>query len=86
MCVLDNLMKGVVYVAISVSFSEENTLSNDLWHKRELMDVVFRVGGREFPAHRTVLVSVQAKRYAQWGTVIVIYYRGQSGDRNAIRL
>ena len=35
---------------------------------------------------RIVLVSVQAKRYAQWGTVIVIYYRGQSGDRNATRL
>ena len=35
--------------------------------------------------HRIVL-SVQAKRYAQWGTVIVLYYRRQSGDRNATRL
>ena len=74
-----------MYVAILVSFSEENTLSNDLWHKREWMDVVFRVGDREFPAHRIVLVSVQAKHYAQWGTVMVIYC-GQSGDRNATRL
>ena len=40
-----------------MSFSEENTLSNDLWQKREFTDVVFRVGGKEFPAHRIVLAS-----------------------------
>ena len=69
-------MKGIMYVAILVSFSEENTLSNDLWHKREWMDVVFRVGDREFPAHRIVLVSVQCSvgncygyiLWTEWGS------------------
>ena len=37
--------------------SGENTLTTDLWHKREFTDVVFHIGGREFPAHKIVLAS-----------------------------
>ena len=40
-----------------MSFSDENTVTADLWHKREFADVVISVAGREFPAHKMVLAT-----------------------------
>ena len=41
---------------LETSLVNDNTLTTDLWSKRQ-NDVVFSVGGREFPAHRMVLAS-----------------------------
>jgi speckle-type POZ protein len=37
--------------------SESSNLAADLWNKKDFTDVVFVVGGREFPAHKMVLAS-----------------------------
>ena len=40
-----------------MNFSDDNTLTADLWDKREFADVVISVADREFPAHKLVLAT-----------------------------
>ena len=63
-----------------VAFNEENTLTADLWHKREFTDVVFSVADREFPAHKIVLAA-QSEYFRA-----LLYGNMQEGSMSSISL